>query len=60
MPWSIALKLKEPDRLLYLGVSLEIYESFFGGQLSQLSLKEYQIKVVVFNPEDEVIVQWIT
>lgn len=58
--YRVALKVKQPDRKLYLGVSLEIYESFFGRQLPQLSLKEYQIKVVVFDPEDEVIVQWIT
>lgn len=57
--YRVALKLKEPERALYLGVSLEIYESFFGRQLPQLSLKEYQIKVVVFDPEDEVIMQWI-
>lgn len=58
--YRVALKVKEPERQLYLGISLEIYESFFGRQLPQLSLKEYQIKVVVFDPEDEVIVKWIS
>ena len=58
--YKVALRLKEPQRVLYLGISVEIYESFFGRQLPQLSLKEYQVKVVVFDPEDEVIVQWIS
>jgi hypothetical protein len=58
--YRVALRLKEPQRVLYLGISVEIYESFFGRQLPQLSLKEYQVKVVVFDPEDEVIVQWIS
>jgi XisH protein len=58
--YRVALKMKEPERMLYLGVSLEIYESFFGRQLPQLSLQEYQIKIVVFDPENEVIVKWIS
>ncbi len=57
--YRIALKVKEPERILYLGVSVEIYESFFFRQLPQLSLQEYQIKLVVFDPEREVIVKWI-
>ncbi|MBW4651988.1 MAG: XisH family protein [Kaiparowitsia implicata GSE-PSE-MK54-09C] len=57
--YRVVLKLKEPNRLLYLGVSVEIYESFFFRQLPQLSLQEYQIKLVIFDPEGEVIVKWI-
>lgn len=57
--YRVALKLKEPNRVLYLAVSLEIYESFFSRQLPQLSLQEYQINVVVFEPESEVVVRWI-
>ena len=57
--YRVALKLKEPNRLLYLGVSVEIYESFFFRQLPQLSLQEYQVKLVVFDPEGEAIVKWI-
>lgn len=58
--YRVALKVREPERLLYLGVSVEIYEGFFGRQLPQLSLQEYQIKVVVFDPANEVIVKWIS
>lgn len=58
--YRVALKVREPERLLYLGVSAEIYEGFFGRQLPQLSLQEYQIKVVVFDPANEVIVKWIS
>lgn len=57
--YRVALKVKEPERMLYLGVSIEIYESFFFRQLPQLSLQEYQIKLVVFDPESEAIVKWI-
>jgi hypothetical protein len=57
--YRVALKVKEPERILYLGVSIEVYESFFFRQLPQLSLQEYQIKLVVFDPESEAIVKWI-
>ena len=56
--YRVALKIKEPDRVLYLAVPLEAYETFFSRQLPQLSIQEYQVKLLVFDPEQEVIVQW--
>ncbi len=41
-------------------LTVEIYEGFFCRQLPQLSLQEYQIKIVVFDPVNEVIVKWIS
>jgi hypothetical protein len=57
--YRLILRLKQPQRILYLAVPLDIYEDFFSEELPQLSLKEYQIKVLVFDPELEVITQWI-
>lgn len=57
--YRLILRLKQPQRILYLAVPLEIYEDFFFEELPQLSLKEYQVKVLVFDPEQEVITQWI-
>lgn len=57
--YRLILRLKQPQRILYLAVPLEIYEDFFSEELPQLSLKEYQVKVLVFDPEQEVITQWI-
>jgi hypothetical protein len=56
--YRVALKLKEPSRVLFLAVPVEVYESFFSEELAQLSLKEYQVKIVVFNPQEKVIVLW--
>ena len=56
--YRVALKIKEPTRILYLAVPLEIYQDFFSRQLPQLSIQEYQLKLIVFDPETEVIVQW--
>jgi XisH protein len=57
--YRVALRLKEPKRVLYLAVPLEIYQSFFFRQLPQLSLQEYQLKIVIFDPKHEGILQWI-
>jgi hypothetical protein len=56
--YRVALKLKEPTRILYLAIPQEVYESFFSRQLPQLSIQEYQLKLIIFNPVSEVIVQW--
>lgn len=56
--YRVALKIKEPDRVLYLAVPLEVYKDFFTRQLPQLSIREYQLTLLVFDPENEVIVQW--
>ena len=56
--YRVALKVKEPNRVLFLAVPVKVYHNFFSGELAQLSISEYHVKVVVFDPESEVIVQW--
>lgn len=56
--YRVALKVKEPNRVLFLAVPVKVYHNFFSGELAQLSISEYHVKVVVFDPEQEVIVQW--
>ncbi|MBE9008999.1 XisH family protein [Pseudanabaenaceae cyanobacterium LEGE 13415] len=58
--YRIVLKLKDPERVLYLAVPLEIYEAFFLRQLPQLSIEEYQVKLIIFDPEQRMIVRWQT
>jgi XisH protein len=57
--YRVALKVKAPERILYLAVPLEIYNDFFSEELTQLSVQEYNVKILVFDPEKEVITQWI-
>jgi hypothetical protein len=56
--YRIALKQKEANRILFLAVPVKVYRSFFSGELAQLSVAEYDIKLLIFDPEQEVIVQW--
>lgn len=56
--YRVALKVKEPNRVLFLAIPIKIYRNFFCGELAQLSLAEYPVKLIVFDPKQEVIVQW--
>ena len=57
--YRVGLKKKHIERTLYLAVPLETYQDFFLEEFTQISLQEYQVKLLVFDPENEVIVQWI-
>ena len=53
--YRLALKMLEPDRLLYLAVPLSAYDSFFCRSLPQAAVAEYQLKLLVYDPINEVI-----
>ena len=53
------LKRKEPDRILYLAVPDLAYNTFFSLEFPQLIIQENNLKLMIFEPEEEVIVTWI-
>jgi XisH protein len=54
----IDLETLEPERTLYLAVPLTAYEVFFQRPLAKASVRAYQVRLVVYNPIEEVIVLW--
>ncbi|WP_017293944.1 XisH family protein [Geminocystis herdmanii] len=56
--YRLALKLEEPQRILYLAISKDIYEDFFARQFIQNSVAEYQIKLLIFDSVKQEIVLW--
>lgn len=56
--YRIMLELNEPERLLYLAIPLETYETFFQSQFAQMIINRYQLKLIVYEPVTEEIVQW--
>ncbi|HEY9640307.1 MAG TPA: XisH family protein [Coleofasciculaceae cyanobacterium] len=56
--YQIALEANDPDRKLYLAVPEDTYKSFFQGQLAQVAIQRYKIRLVVYNPTTEEIVEW--
>ncbi len=57
--YRLVLEKTEPERLLYLAVPIEAYESFFYRDLPKASIKKYQIKLIIYNSVNEVIIKWI-
>jgi hypothetical protein len=56
--YRLALQMSEPDRTLYLAVPVDTFESFFQEQFTQEAVKFYQVKLVSYDPLQEVIVEW--
>jgi hypothetical protein len=57
--YRLALELSEPERLLYLAVPVVVHEAFFQREFTQISVERYGIKRIIYEPVNEVIVQWI-
>jgi hypothetical protein len=55
-----ALEDKEPDRVLYLAVPIETYSDFFQLPFIQKSLKRHAISLVIYDPIEAEIKQWIS
>jgi len=53
-----ALRLTEPHRTLYLAVPEDVYNEFFSRRFIQRVIVEHQLKLLIFNPNQEEIVQW--
>lgn len=56
--YRLALKKEAPERILYLAISQDTYQDFFSRQFIQDSLKEYQIKLLIFTFITKEIVLW--
>ncbi|MDJ0552863.1 MAG: XisH family protein [Microcoleaceae cyanobacterium MO_207.B10] len=56
--YRFALHAEEPGRILYLAIPVEIYDTFFARRFVQLITQEYQLKLIVFDPVNEEIIQW--
>ncbi|HLP92249.1 MAG TPA: element excision factor XisH family protein [Nostocaceae cyanobacterium] len=57
--YRLILRRQDPDRFLYLAVPLDIYESFFKLEFTQAAISDYQLKIIVYHIDQEVISQWI-
>jgi XisH protein len=56
--YRLILRRQEPERVLYLAVPLDIYESFFKLEFTQTAIADYQLKIIVYHIDQEVI-KWI-
>ena len=58
--YRLALQQVEPDRLLYLAVPNDAFNSFFQTEFAKVVVDQYAVLLVVYEPIEEVIVKWIS
>lgn len=58
--YRTALKRIEPERKLFLAVAQDIYQDFLLQPAIQDIISDHVISLLVFDPETEEIIQWIS
>ncbi len=59
MNYRLALRQIEAERTIYLAIPDDIYNIFFKLEFIQLAIQDYDLKILVFEPEEEAILAWI-
>lgn len=57
--YRIALRLTNPERVLYLAVPDHAYKRFLSKPFGIELIEQEHLKIIVFDPLDKKIVQWI-
>ncbi|MEB3280097.1 MAG: XisH family protein [Lyngbya sp.] len=58
--YRIALEVSdEPDRILYLAVPQDTYRIFLRFEPAKTAIERYQVRLIVYNPIEENIEQWL-
>jgi hypothetical protein len=50
---------KEPERTIYLAVTTEVYDKLFAEKFGRFVVERQQLKLLVFDPRQERVVEWI-
>lgn len=53
------LKREQPERIIYLAVSITVYDGILSTLLGRVALEDYQVKLLIFEPEEAKIYKWI-
>lgn len=56
--YRLALEMTEPDRILYLAVPIDIFNTFFQERFTQAAISHYAIKIIAYKPNTEEIIEW--
>ncbi|MGK7923948.1 MAG: element excision factor XisH family protein [Spirulina sp.] len=59
LSYRLVLGQVEPERVLYLAIPLDTYEEFFQSTFARLAVKEYQVKLIVYDSNRGELFQWI-
>lgn len=58
--YRIAIEVSdEPERILYLAIPNDTYQMFVRFEPAKTVIERYDVRLIVYNPNQEVIDQWI-
>lgn len=56
--YQAALQSQEQERVLFVAVPEDAYKSLFQKSFVQQMVKKTQIKLIIFEPDEKIILQW--
>lgn len=56
--YRVALEEQQPDRVLYLAVPQGAYKAFFNLPFVETVIERFQLSLLVYDPNNEVILTW--
>lgn len=60
LKYQLALEEEQPNRVLYLAIPIDAEREFFRLELPRRLIERYQVRLMIYDPEEEVIVKWQT
>lgn len=58
LKYQLALEEEQPERILYLAIPVDTEREFFRLELPRRLVERYQVRLLIYDPEEEVIVKW--
>ena len=56
--YQVALEEQQPDRTLFLAVPIGTFRTFFTLPFVQTVTSRFQLKLLIYDPSEEVILEW--
>ncbi len=58
LSYRLALQMTESNRILYLAVPFDIFNTFFQERFTQAAIVQYDLKILAYEPNTKEIIQW--
>lgn len=59
LDYELGLEEQEPDRLIFLALPMKAFQKISQIPLLLKALNRFKVKVIIFNPDSEKIIQWL-
>jgi hypothetical protein len=56
--YRLALQMTEPERIIYLAIPIDVFNTFFQERFTQAAIVQHDLKILAYAPNTEDIVIW--